>query len=1055
MRGIILYIFTILTFGVLVLNGQTYNFKNFGTVQGLASSNVNAIYQSQEGYIWFCTQGGGISRFDGKEFKTFTKADGLISNDVTTIVEDHDHNMWVGTAAGLSKYYNRTFTNFTEKDGPGNNTIYHSICDSKGNIWFATFGNGVMVYRNGKFTAFNTKSGFPTDETFYIEEDKEGNFWIGTFKNGICKINPEGKVLEHIKAEEGQPKWSGFTLKMADDGTLWIGTAGNGILKYKNKSLSQFPIAEVSTDIIGKIIIDKRKNIWLATEHGLVKITGNNYKIFSEHEGLSSIKVQTILQDYEENIWVGTLGGGADLFKNESIVTFLDKDGLSNNKIYAVCKTKRGFVLAGSFNGLDIFRNKKFERINEPKNIQGASITAITEDSKGRVWVGTEDHGVFVYEQNGNGLSFKQEFHKTGDVDLFQALKICEDSKGNIWFNAYGRGILKWDGKDFEQYNVANKRLPSDNILTIYIDKQDVVWASIYQEGIIKLTEGNVATKFESNGKLAICYSISGDNNGNIYFANADEGLGILTNGTLKIFDTKNGLSSNNAWALALSGNTTWLGTDKGVNKITLNKNLEIEDIKYYGYDEGFKGTDIVQNGIFIETNGKVWISTTNGLTKYDPAYDFKISAAPKLILSDIKLFYQHVDWKQYCDSMDREYDLPINPTLSYRNNHLTFNFQATTTEKVRYQFYMEGLDETWSPLTTKNEAVYTNIPPGKYVFRIKAQNPNGVWSEKIIEFPFEITPPFWKTWWFYSLIIIVSLIIIIGYIRWRTARLEIEKKVLEQKVEERTLELKEANHKLFDALQDIKDSINYAEKIQRAILPEEENIHKGLKESFVFFRPRDIVSGDFYWYVQYDGIDFIAAVDCTGHGVPGAFMSMIGSSLLNEIVTTKGIKDPGDILTALNKGVQDALKQNENHSRDGMDLALCAIDYKKRKVRYAGANRPLWIIRNSAGTNEVEEVKATKTAIGGFTDYYQQFAMHEIQLEKGDAIYLFTDGLPDQFGGEKGKKLMTKKFKEILIGFQKLSPKQQAWGLQTELEGWMGQTYEQVDDILVIGVRF
>ncbi|MBC7863003.1 MAG: SpoIIE family protein phosphatase, partial [Bacteroidia bacterium] len=194
---------------------------------------------------------------------------------------------------------------------------------------------------------------------------------------------------------------------------------------------------------------------------------------------------------------------------------------------------------------------------------------------------------------------------------------------------------------------------------------------------------------------------------------------------------------------------------------------------------------------------------------------------------------------------------------------------------------------------------------------------------------------------------------------------------------------------------------------------------------------------------------------DCTGHGVPGAFMSMVGSSLLNEIVLTKGIQNPTEILMQLNIGVQNALKQRENQTRDGMDLSFCAIDYKNKKLAYAGANRALWVFRNKEDGIALEEIKATKCAIGGFTDETQVYERHEVQLNDGDTVYLHSDGYADQFGGPQGKKLMTKRFKDILGGIQNQKMPQQEESLGKEIDSWMGSDYEQVDDILVIGVKF
>lgn len=272
---------------------------------------------------------------------------------------------------------------------------------------------------------------------------------------------------------------------------------------------------------------------------------------------------------------------------------------------------------------------------------------------------------------------------------------------------------------------------------------------------------------------------------------------------------------------------------------------------------------------------------------------------------------------------------------------------------------------------------------------------------------------------------------------------LESQNERLEQMVDERTAELAEKNL-------EIKDSINYALRIQKAILTSKTEINEGLKNCFILFKPKDIVSGDFYFYSKFENNVIIAAADCTGHGVPGALMSMIGSEKL--MGTAKENTSPSVILNSLNKGIKSSLRQTdkEESTKDGMDIALVSIDLKTNKASYAGANRPIWIIRNNS--NELEEIKATKKAIGGFTDDEQHFEQHELQFNSGDTFYLFTDGYADQFG-HSGKKLMTKKFREMLIDIQRLSMHEQEKHLNDFIENWKQDT-EQVDDILVIGVR-
>lgn len=266
-----------------------------------------------------------------------------------------------------------------------------------------------------------------------------------------------------------------------------------------------------------------------------------------------------------------------------------------------------------------------------------------------------------------------------------------------------------------------------------------------------------------------------------------------------------------------------------------------------------------------------------------------------------------------------------------------------------------------------------------------------------------------------------------------------------------KNVELKKAYGIIEEKNKDITDSINYAKRIQQAILPKTNEIYSTLSQCFVLYKPKDIVSGDFYFFHKNNTASFIAAVDCTGHGVPGAFMSMIGSEKLEDAVLQSS--DTSQILKLLNKGIKTSLRQSDSDesTRDGMDIALCSIDTNKRIVKYAGANRPIWII--SKGKTEVQEIKATKKAIGGFTEDEQHFDTHEIQLQQGDTFYLTTDGYADTFSGKDSKKLTTKKFKQILLDIQHQTMPEQKQHLNNFIENWKSGT-EQVDDILVIGIR-
>ena len=251
---------------------------------------------------------------------------------------------------------------------------------------------------------------------------------------------------------------------------------------------------------------------------------------------------------------------------------------------------------------------------------------------------------------------------------------------------------------------------------------------------------------------------------------------------------------------------------------------------------------------------------------------------------------------------------------------------------------------------------------------------------------------------------------------------------------------------------EEIMDSITYAFRIQTAILPSYEDIRERLPNSFVLWRPKDVVSGDFYWAADTPDQYLVTAADCTGHGVPGAFMTMIGNTLLNQIVKQEGITMPDLILNELHKGVRRALKQDQGgDSKDGMDIAFIAVDLENRKLHFAGANNPLVYVRDG----ELHQIKADKVSIGGHQDEDERiFTRHTLDILDGDKFFIFSDGYQDQFGGPRGRKFMVKKFKRLLTEISTDDPDHQKEVLNTKIEDWMGKEHEQIDDILVIGTK-
>lgn len=294
-------------------------------------------------------------------------------------------------------------------------------------------------------------------------------------------------------------------------------------------------------------------------------------------------------------------------------------------------------------------------------------------------------------------------------------------------------------------------------------------------------------------------------------------------------------------------------------------------------------------------------------------------------------------------------------------------------------------------------------------------------------------------------IVAMIGFIIVALFIVYRNYRSKLAANVL---LESQKVEISAQKRIIEEKNHEVLDSINYSKRIQAAILPDMHEIEKNLSDFFILYKPKDIVSGDFYYFNTANNDVFIAAADCTGHGVPGAFMSLVGfkeSKIANAQFST-----PGLILKALNNGVKETLKQtNEEATGDGIDIGL--IRLRGNQLAYSGANRPLWIIKKNSFS--IIEVKATKSAIGGFTKSNQEFEEHTIDLEKGDCVYLFSDGYADQFGGDKNKKLTTKRFKDFLVTVKSHPMKDQRKELENFVEKWRGPN-EQVDDILVIGIR-
>jgi serine phosphatase RsbU (regulator of sigma subunit) len=444
-------------------------------------------------------------------------------------------------------------------------------------------------------------------------------------------------------------------------------------------------------------------------------------------------------------------------------------------------------------------------------------------------------------------------------------------------------------------------------------------------------------------------------------------------------------------------------------------------------------------NATLLDSRGDIWFGTVMGVTRYSHELDHSGMAEPYTHITGLKVNYE-------------PYPLDGATRLSHNENSLIFDYRCITLnpDGVQYKIMMEGVDLDWRPPDTQTSVNYPAMRHGRYTFLVKARNSEGIWNSEPVSYHFEIKPPFYLTYWFILSCIFAAGLLIFSYIKIRERALVRENRVLEDKVRDRTAVVVAQKEELAQKNKDITDSIRYAKRIQFAILPPD----LPFEETFILFKPKDIVSGDFYWLIEYKGKQFLSAVDCTGHGVPGAFMSIIGHNSLSKIVREYGITQPGEILTKLNSEVVGTLHQRGETGEevyDGMDLALVSYDPKTMVLEYAGAYNPLYLIRNG----ELLETKADRHSIGrSIVSTEQTYTNHTIKIAKGDSIYLFSDGYADQFGGEKMKKFKYKNLKELLMQIQDRSMDDQKAILNDTIEEWRGDI-AQVDDILIIGRRF
>lgn len=1064
--------------GVSRYDGKT--FTNFTTAQGLTNNLVLCVYEDKKGNIWFGTSGEGVSCYNGRSFKNFKVAQGLANNKVNDITEDNEGDMWFSTSEGISRYNGKSFKNYTTDRGLADNLVMKCRKDKKGNLWFAT-GAGASCYDGKIFTNYTTEQGLVENTVTAVTEDKNGNLWFGTFGGKASLF--DGRSFTNFSLAPGSIE----SIIEDKNGTIWFASHESGAISYDGKTFSHYTVTEgLVNNVINSITEDKNGNLWFGSYGGgLSRYDGRSFTSYNATQGLGSDIVWSIGEDKKGNIWFGTYGGGAARYDGKSFTNFTTAQGLAQDVVYGITEDKKGNLWFGTaLKGVSCYNGKSFKNFTTQQGLVNNVVWFITADSKGNVWFGTQS-GVSCYD----GRSFKN-FTTAQGLKNDVVYSIIEDKKGNIWMGTDGAGVMRYDGKTFTSYT-SKQGLPGDLIYSVLEDKKGNLWFGIYGGGISRY-DGKSFLNFSKAEGLA-------DDNVSQVLEDKNGAIWIGTNWGLSKLNFKASRTGDSLKAII-----------PGANSLS---NEELKNYKpafeTYNQRTGYpvKDVNVGQNCMFIDSKGIIWAATGDNktaLVRFDPSSLNHNPDPPSISIHEIKINEENISWydlladsnsalkdsttsspnileevnifgrrlteaerdtmrKQFrsveFDSIAPFYPLPQNLVLTHDHNNITFEFGAIEPARsflVNYQYILEGYDKNWCQPTGKTTATFGNIYEGEYTFKVKAQSPEGVWCEPIT-YTFKVLPPWYRTWWMYGSEGIAAFVLLFGLYNWRTASLRRDKEMLEETVKERTAEAikqkeeaQEQKHIVEEKQREILDSIHYAKKIQEALLGEEEHVSEHLPNHFILFKPKDIISGDFYWSQEKQRHLYIAAADCTGHGVPGAMMSMLGIAFLNEITNSDHLLMPSEILTQLREKVVKELGAS-GQTKDGMDISLCRIDLKTNEVVWAGANNPLWILREENGKRFIEEITADKQTIG-YNEKYKPYTDHVFKKMNG-TFYLFTDGYADQFGGAKGKKFMYKPLKDRLISVSDQPLETQKKILLNTFDDWKGEL-AQVDDVCLIAIR-
>jgi len=809
---------------------EDINFTTLTTRDGLSSNNINAIIKDRYGFMWFATD-DGLDRFDGANFKVYrnkpTESTSLQANEILSLHEDKDGNLWVGTSSGSLSLYNRkkdAFINFPSKplENAIRNNIIMSLCsDFQEKLWIGHYdGISIMDKKTQRISDFTTgnRSRFTKNCTFLFEDSKH-RMWIGTSEGLFLYIRETNSLTQfHYSANDATSLSNNLVLAITEDkdGNIWIGTYdGLNVLAQNGKEFIRFKHTEgnqqtLNSNLIYSIVIDDSNKLWIGTSKGLNILDTKTKNITGYHfdprntNGLSSNNIRDIYITKEGICWIGSFLGGISKYdKNLTLFNLVqsnpfDKQGLNAPIVTSFAETKDGNVFVGTDGGgLSLFdrKTKLFQQINltsrhpESKRL---SIITLTMARNNQLLIGTFGDGYFVYDQFSGKYEQLLQGTKTTDINSNQIYCIKEDRKGNQWIGTNGNGIVVLSNDNKALFKLTpyptlsnDINLPINGFIRDIVEaKNGDMWIATHGGGIAvydlssrKFTIYTTANSKLPNDKVL---TLLEDRQGNIWAGTFGGGLGLFNRKTKEFisYSEKDGLNNNNIYKIIEDNNgLLWISTNKGLSSFE----TATKKINNYSYHNGIQhNTFILGSGLRLR-NGDLFFGGHEGFNYFNPANLKKNKTAPPVIITDLKISNRSVVPSE--DGPIQENIITADEiNLAYKQNFaLSFvGLNYTAPEQNQYEYKLEGFDKDWINIGNASTVSYTNISPGTYIFRVRASNNNGVWNTQGTSIKIYVHPPFWLTIYayiFYTLIIAAALI----YFRHRGIEKIRRKYILEQ----------------------------------------------------------------------------------------------------------------------------------------------------------------------------------------------------------------------------------------------------------------------------------